>query len=141
MKLLDQLLHGKSRRPDQQVVVLGHVLAADCTVGCEAPAAALGSSLSQMHQTPIKEASPEALWIADEELQNCEVNKVNGKAVNNLRDLVEVVDACKQQYLKFELQYDVTVIIETAIARAATKDIMAMHNISDDRSIDLRALQ
>ena len=66
---------------------------------------------------------------------------MNGKAVNNLRELVQVVDACKQQYLKFELQYDVTVIIETTVARAATKDIMAMHNISDDRSIDLRALQ
>lgn len=35
VKLLDILLHGKSKRPDQQVVVLGHVLAADCTIGYE----------------------------------------------------------------------------------------------------------
>ena len=54
MKLLDQLLHGKSQRPDQQVVVLGHVLAADCTVGCEAPAAVLGSFLSHRIKTPSR---------------------------------------------------------------------------------------
>ena len=35
VKLLDQLLHGKCKRTDQQVVVLGHVLAADCTQGYE----------------------------------------------------------------------------------------------------------
>lgn len=35
VKLLDLLLHGKSKRTDQQVVVLGHVLAADCTIGYE----------------------------------------------------------------------------------------------------------
>ena len=35
VKLLDLLLHGKSKKADQQVVVLGHVLAADCTIGYE----------------------------------------------------------------------------------------------------------
>lgn len=35
VKLLDLLLHGKCKRVDQQVVVLGHVLAADCTIGYE----------------------------------------------------------------------------------------------------------
>ena len=46
---------------------------------------------------------------------------MNGKTVNNLRELVEVVDACKQQYLNFELQYNCTVIIETAVARGGHK--------------------
>lgn len=35
VKLLDLLLHGKCKQADQQVVVLGHVLAADCTIGYE----------------------------------------------------------------------------------------------------------
>ena len=52
MKLLDQLLHGKSQQADQQVVVLGHVLAADCTVGCEAPV--LESFLSPCIMAPSR---------------------------------------------------------------------------------------
>ena len=35
VKLLDSLLHGKAKKADQQLVVLGHVLAAECTVGYE----------------------------------------------------------------------------------------------------------
>jgi len=35
VKLLDLLLHGKCKHMDQQVVVLGHVLAAECTQGYE----------------------------------------------------------------------------------------------------------
>lgn len=35
VKLLDLLMHGKCQTLDDQVVVLGQVLAADCTVGYE----------------------------------------------------------------------------------------------------------
>ena len=68
-----------------------------------------------------------------------QVFKVNGKSVNNLRDLVDIVDACREDNLRFDLQYNATVVIETAVARAATKEVMAMHYIAHDRSADLQA--
>lgn len=63
---------------------------------------------------------------------------MNGKKVNKLKDLVDIVDSCKSEYLKFELEYDATVIIDTKIAKEATMDIMAQHCIAHDRSVDLR---
>lgn len=67
-----------------------------------------------------------------------QVYKVNGKAVSNLRGLVDTVDACKDEYLRFDLQYNATVVIETGVARAATKEVMTMHYIAQDRSSDLQ---
>ena len=68
-----------------------------------------------------------------------QVFAVNGKKLNKLKDLVDIVDSCKSEYLKFELEYDATVIIDTKVARAATKDIMTTHCIAFDRSTDLRS--
>lgn len=63
---------------------------------------------------------------------------MNGKKINKLGDLVEIVDACKSEYLRFDLEYDATVIIDTKVAKDATKDIMATHCIAYDRSVELR---
>ena len=67
-----------------------------------------------------------------------QVFAVNGKKINKLKDLVEIVDTCSSQYLKFDLEYDATVIIDTQVAKDATKDIMSTHCIAYDRSTDLR---
>ena len=67
-----------------------------------------------------------------------QVVQVNGRPINSLHDLVAIVDGCKDEFLRFELEYNATVVIETAVARAATKDIMAMHYIAQDRSADLQ---
>ncbi len=64
---------------------------------------------------------------------------MNGKKLNKLKDLVDIVDSCKSEFLRFDLEYDATVIIETEVARAATKDIMTTHCIAFDRSNDLRS--
>jgi len=42
---------------------------------------------------------------------------------------------------RFELEYDAVVVIDTEVARASTKDIMAMHLVEHDRSLELRAPQ
>ena len=66
---------------------------------------------------------------------------VNGVAVKNLRGLMEAVEACKEKYLKFQMEYNQLVIMETEAARKATKDILTMHYIPNDRSEDLRSNQ
>ena len=153
VKLLDILLHGKCKRADQQVVVLGHVLAADCTIGYED---------LQNYQVPLVRSPHRAVLIETATRlchQSCpqhrdtatrqyhiieishlvQVFAVNGKKLNKLKDLVDIVDSCKSEFLRFDLEYDATVIIETEVARAATKDIMSTHCIAFDRSNDLRS--
>ena len=47
IKIVDQLLYGKCQRKDQQMVVLGQVLAAECTQGYE------GFSNYQVKHRPV----------------------------------------------------------------------------------------
>lgn len=68
-----------------------------------------------------------------------QVFKVNGQGITNLKDLVRIVDECQDKFLTFDLEYNATVIIDTTVARAATKAIMAMHYIAQDRSGDLQS--
>lgn len=70
-----------------------------------------------------------------------QVKAVNGVTVSNLCALMEAVEACKDKYLKFHMEYNQLVIMETEAARKATKDILTMHYIPHDRSEDLRTAQ
>ncbi|CAL8470933.1 g10475 [Coccomyxa elongata] len=79
--------------------------------------------------------------IGYEDLVNIRVKAVNGVTVSNLRALMEAVEACKDKYLKFHMEYNQLVIMETEAACKATKDILTMHYIPHDRSEDLRSAQ
>lgn len=87
----------------------------------------------------------------------------NGKPVKNLKNLANMVEACKEEYLKFDLDYDQVlsltdlvfsypsgtlkvillflqiVVLQTKNAKAATSDILAMHCIPSAMSDDLKA--
>ncbi|KAL3147512.1 Protease Do-like 9 [Trebouxia sp. C0009 RCD-2024] len=106
VKLLDSMMHAMADQPNQQVVVLGQVLASEVNIGYE-------------------------------ETVNTQVHKVNGKAVKNLSDLTKQIENCRDEYLRFDLEYNQTVILEREAAHAATKDIMTVHCIPKDRSADL----
>lgn len=62
---------------------------------------------------------------------------MNGKKVNNLRELVAMVDSCTSGYLDFDLDYNQKVVLSAKKAKAATKSILTMHCIAKDRSEDL----
>ena len=64
---------------------------------------------------------------------------VNGVPVKNLRGLMEAVEACKDKYLRFQMEYNQLVIMEREAARKATEDILTMHYIPHDRSEELRS--
>ncbi|KAK9791362.1 hypothetical protein WJX73_008963 [Symbiochloris irregularis] len=76
--------------------------------------------------------------IGYEEVTNVVVRKLNGKAINNLPELVCLVEGCKDPYLRFDLDHNSVLALETKTARAATPDILAMHCVPCDRSEDLR---
>ncbi|EIE20222.1 trypsin-like serine protease [Coccomyxa subellipsoidea C-169] len=77
--------------------------------------------------------------IGYEDLVNIRVKAVNGVPVKNLRGLMEAVEACKDKYLRFQMEYNQLVIMETQATRKATEDILTMHYITHDRSEELRS--
>eukprot|EP00877_Chromochloris_zofingiensis_P004183 jgi/Chrzof1/13766/Cz08g11120.t1 len=75
--------------------------------------------------------------IGYEEILNTQVVALNGEKIQNMHHLVKLVDACTSEYLHFDLDYNQKVVLSAANAKAATKEILAMHCIASDRSADL----
>ena len=51
--------------------------------------------------------------IGYEEIVNTMVKGFNGKPVNNLKQLAKMVEACKEEYLRFELDHEILVVLKT----------------------------
>ncbi|MEW5300728.1 MAG: hypothetical protein WDW36_003638 [Sanguina aurantia] len=75
--------------------------------------------------------------IGYEEIINTQVLSVNGTKLHNLHDLVAAVDSSQDQYLVFDLDYAQKVVLNTTKAKLATQEILSLHCIASDRSIDL----
>lgn len=75
--------------------------------------------------------------IGYEEILNTQVLAVNGHKVANLAELVKLVDACQEEYIDLDLDYNQKVVLQTAAAKAATQDILTVHCINVDRSADM----
>ncbi|KAG9160520.1 hypothetical protein Leryth_019476 [Lithospermum erythrorhizon] len=76
--------------------------------------------------------------IGYEEIVNTQVIAFNGKPVKNLKSLAKMVESCDQEFLKFDLDYEQIVVLQTKTAKSATKDILTMHCIPSAMSEDLR---
>ncbi|GLT35461.1 hypothetical protein SLA2020_099110 [Shorea laevis] len=74
--------------------------------------------------------------IGFEEIVNIQVLAFNGK--KNLKSLADMVENCDDEYLKFDLEYQQMVLLQTKTARAATSDIITTHCISSAISNDLK---
>ncbi|KAK8534034.1 hypothetical protein V6N13_028285 [Hibiscus sabdariffa] len=77
--------------------------------------------------------------IGYEEIVNTQVLAFNGKPVKNLKNLANMVDSCKDKYLRFDLEYQQIVVLKTKAAKAATLDILTTHCISSAMSDDLKS--
>uniref|UniRef100_A0A2N9F8V8 Protease Do-like PDZ domain-containing protein n=1 Tax=Fagus sylvatica TaxID=28930 RepID=A0A2N9F8V8_FAGSY len=76
--------------------------------------------------------------IGYEDLVNTQVLAFNGKPVKNLKSLASMVESCEDEYLKFELEYQQIVVLQSKTAKAATLDILATHCIPSAMSDDLK---
>ncbi|KAL5723640.1 Protease Do-like 9 [Ranunculus cassubicifolius] len=76
--------------------------------------------------------------IGYEDIVNTQVLAFNGKPVKNLKDLAKMVESCKDEFLKFDLEYQQIVVLQTKNAQAATLDILATHCIPSAMSDDLK---
>ncbi|PQM32897.1 protease Do-like 9 [Prunus yedoensis var. nudiflora] len=77
--------------------------------------------------------------IGYEDIVNTQVLAFNGKPLNNLKNLASMVENCDDEYLKFDLEYDQMVVLQTKTAKAATLDILLTHCIPSAMSDDLKS--
>ena len=72
--------------------------------------------------------------IGYEDIVNVIVTGVNGRPINNLRSLVKIIEECKDEYLKIELDQSMQLVLAQKEAKKSTKDILATHCIPNPKS-------
>jgi len=111
----------------------------------DAPVKLLVKHLHAMAESPdeqlvvVSQVLVADINIGYEEIVNTQVLAFNGQPVKNLKNLVTMVENCKDEFLKFDLEYDQIVVLETKTAKAATQDILTTHCIPSAMSDDLKA--
>ena len=63
------------------------------------------------------------------------LSKINGKPVNNMRQLVETIDRCKGRFVTFTLINGMPLTLDIQRMKAATPRIMERYRIPADRSL------
>ncbi|XP_072994722.1 protease Do-like 9 isoform X2 [Typha latifolia] len=76
--------------------------------------------------------------IGYEDIVNTQVLAFNGKPVKNLKSLATMVEKCNEEFLQFNLEYQLIVVLQTETAKAATQDILTLHCIPSAMSDDLK---
>ncbi|XP_010913539.1 protease Do-like 9 [Elaeis guineensis] len=99
-------------------------------------------SMAQSHDEQLVVVSQ--VLVADinigyEDIVNTQVLAFNGKPVKNLKSLATMVENCDEEFLRFDLEYQQIVVLQTKTAKAATKDILLTHCIPSAVSDDLKA--
>lgn len=75
--------------------------------------------------------------IGYEDFSNLAVEKFNGKPIKNLKQLVDLVESCDQEYLTFELDMKTLVVLDNEKAKQSTREILDVHAIPSDKSKNL----
>lgn len=110
----------------------------------EAPVKLLVKHLHEMAETEdeqlvvVSQVLVADINIGYEDIVNTQVLAFNGKPVKNLKDLAKMVESCTAEFLKFDLEYQQIVVLQTKNAKAATLDILATHCIPSAMSEDLK---
>ena len=66
-----------------------------------------------------------------------QVKRVNGVEIDNLRQLCELVEGCKEKNLRVDLDDDRVIVLDYHKARLATSRILKRHRIPSATSSDL----
>ncbi|QDZ19377.1 trypsin-like serine protease [Chloropicon primus] len=102
--------------------------------------------LRRVHAFPEKEGEevvvlssvlPAKVNVGYEDIVNTQVKSFNGEKVENLYHLVDMIENCSLEYLRFDLEFDQVVIINTEEARNSTEGILSQHLISSAMSGDV----
>jgi len=111
VRLMAKTFYNTKETPDEEVVVLSNILACPATVGYD-------STLG------LKDSSVLAL---------------NGEKIKSLEHLARLITACKEQFLRFDMEAGGKVIVvETEVAKQCTEDVMEQHNMNNSMSKDVK---
>ncbi|RLN11502.1 protease Do-like 9 [Panicum miliaceum] len=111
----------------------------------DAPVKLLDKHMHAMAQSPdeqlvvVSQVLVSDINIGYEDIVNIQVLAFNGTPVKNLKHLATMVEECNEEFLKFDLDYDQLVVLETKTAKAATQDILTTHCIPSAMSEDLKS--
>ncbi|CAL5046997.1 unnamed protein product [Urochloa decumbens] len=111
----------------------------------DAPVKLLDKHMHAMAQSPdeqlvvVSQVLVSDINIGYEDIVNIQVLSFNGTPVKNLKHLATMVEECDEPFLKFDLDYDQLVVLETKTAKAATQDILTTHCIPSAMSEDLKS--
>lgn len=75
------------------------------------------------------------ITLADGSFHDSIVTKVNGTVPRNLAHLVQLVDNCDGDFVRFELDDDFVVVVDLNEARKTAGDILQRHAIPSERSL------
>ncbi|KAM7475550.1 hypothetical protein LguiB_022793 [Lonicera macranthoides] len=112
--------------------------------GYEAPVKLLDKLLYEMPQSAeeqivvVSQVLVADINIGYEDIVNTQVLAFNGQPVKNLKSLADMVESCTDEFLKFDLEYQQIVVLQTKTAKAATVDILTTHCIPSAMSDDLK---
>jgi len=107
VRFVEKALYAAKDKPDQEVVILSQILAADINV------------TYQQYVPNI-------------------VTHVNNVPIDNLRHLVELVEANKAPFLRLDLESERVIVLDAAEAAVQSAEILESHNIPYIKSADLR---
>jgi S1-C subfamily serine protease len=110
VRLTAKSFYGTKSREDEEVVVLSNVLACPATVGYDATVG----------------------------LKDAAVSAFNGEHVWCLEQLARLVTSCDSDFMRFDMENDKVIVLETKAARKCTAKVAEEHNVAGAMSRDLR---
>ena len=66
-----------------------------------------------------------------------DLNRVQGKSIRHLRDLVEIIEAAKGEFIRFQSPDGQVVVLERKDVEKANDGILRRYGVPSDRSEDL----
>jgi len=67
-----------------------------------------------------------------------QVKAFNGHKIKNLKHLIELVDANKEEFLRYDLADESLIVLEAKEAKKAHQEILREYKIPSDRSLNYR---
>lgn len=102
--------------------------------------------LRRSHEFPKKEGEqvvvlssvlPARVNVGYEDIVNTEVLAFNGTKVENLFQLATLLEQCREEYMRFDLEFNQVVVLQTEEARESTEEILQTHLIPSRMSADV----
>ena len=82
-------------------------------------------------------ANARTVTLGYEDIVNTEVISFNGTKIDSLFMLAQLLEECKEKYMRFDLENNLTVILNSAEARESTAEILETHLIPSRYSKDV----